>query len=69
MQANFDRARDSHTYFAVSIAAAFRRFFYPKTPMSCAQSPVVPPKAEDLAISGHQNIYQDPDPPTPHWGC
>jgi hypothetical protein len=69
MQANFERAGDRHSYFAVSIAAAFKRFFYSRARVSCAQSPVVLPKAEAPAISGHQNIYQDPDPPTPHWGC
>ena len=69
MQANFERAGDRHGYFAVSIAAAFKRFLYPKDKANAAQSPVVLPKAEDRAISDRQNIYQDPDPPTPHWGC
>jgi hypothetical protein len=69
MQANFERADDRHSYFAASIAAAFKRFFYPRSHVSCVQSAVVLPKAKDPAISEHQNVYQDPDPPTPHWGC
>jgi hypothetical protein len=68
MQANFDRAIGRQNYFAASIAA-FRRLFHSGSQPNCATGTVVAPPAEDPAKLDRQNIYQDPDPPTPHWGC
>jgi hypothetical protein len=68
MESIFERVAASQSYFAASIAA-FKRVFYPSRQTNCAKSIVVAPTIECPPALDHQNIYQDPDPPTPHWGC
>jgi hypothetical protein len=42
----------------------FRQGPRPNAPMVRVQRIVDHPTSPD-----HRNIYLDPDPPTPHWGC
>jgi hypothetical protein len=68
MKSDFVHASGSHSYFAASIAA-LKRLFRPGNQVNCAKDTNVPPPAVYSTTSDRQNIYRDPDPPTPHWGC
>jgi hypothetical protein len=68
MEPNFEYASGNRKYFAVLIAA-FELFFHRRSQLNCAKGIIVPPIAEYPMSLDRQNIYQDPDPPTPHWGC
>jgi hypothetical protein len=68
MESSFKHAIGGHKYVAALIAA-FERFLQRRSQLKSARGMSVPPIAQYPASSDRQNIYLDPDPPTPHWGC
>jgi hypothetical protein len=67
MESHFEHATSGQRYFAALIVA-FNRLFHRRRKPNCAGI-VVAPKAEYSTPLNCQDVYQDPDPPTPNWGC
>jgi hypothetical protein len=68
VQSNFERAIEVQKYFAAFVAM-FRVFLHQRQPQSCENSWSMLRTTDYPTSLDRQNIYQDPDPPTPHWGC
>ena len=68
MQSNFEHAIANRQYFT-ALVAVFKGRFHRKYHVERANVMSIPRVAQYPTSSADQNIYQDPDPPTPHWGC
>jgi hypothetical protein len=68
MQPNSERAIEVQKYFAAFVAM-IRVFLHQRDRQNDDNSASIPRTTDDLASLDRQHIYQDPDPPTPHWGC
>jgi hypothetical protein len=70
MEPDFKNATSGQNYLAALVAAS-RRFFHRGNRLDCARGIIVPPPIAEhpASLEGRENNYQDPDPPTPNWGC
>jgi hypothetical protein len=68
MQPNFERAIETQKYFGTFVAM-FRVFLQQRHRPNVEVGASIPRPTHLSTPSDRENIYQDPDPPTPHWGC
>jgi hypothetical protein len=68
MESNFEHAIGGQKYLAALIAA-FERFFQRRKQPNSTSGMGVALTTEYQTPLDRQDIYLDPDPPTPHWGC
>ena len=68
MQPSFERAIEMQKYF-VAFMAMFKVFLHQRPPQNCDDAKSFPQMTGHPTSLESQSIYQDPDPPTPHWGC
>ena len=68
MQPDFERAVETPRYFA-ALMAMFRVLLHQRRRQDSNNSGIIARPAEHPTSLDLQNIYSDPDPPTPHWGC
>ena len=68
MPSNFEQAIANQRYFA-ALVARFKSLFHRKHHVERANAVSIARATEYRTSSVDQNIYWDPDPPTPNWGC
>jgi hypothetical protein len=68
MQPDFEYPIARQKYFA-AVMAVFKSFFHQRPRQNSVNGITARPIADHPTSLDHRNIYQDPDPPTPHWGC
>jgi hypothetical protein len=68
MQPNFEWAIETQKYF-MALVTLFRVLFQQRRRQSSDNSEIISRPAENPTSVDLQDVYSDPDPPTPHWGC
>ena len=68
MQPGFEREIEAQKYIA-ALVAMFSDFLHQRPRQNGGDGRSIPRAIDGSTSPDLQNIYQDSDPPTPHWGC